>query len=76
MRKEILDALKEEVLKMEVQKLIQKTTLDVINGMNIPGSQTEEYARNKQMIAASLELSTLTIASLKKTIEKEDANGQ
>ena len=72
MEKTILEELKSEVTKMKVQLIVQKTMVDVINNLQIPGAQAAQYAQQKGFLENSLELSKLTVANLQKLIEKEE----
>lgn len=72
MEKKLLENLKKEIDNMEVQMLIQKTMLEEIDKMTIPGSQSVEFAKQKSFLESTLQLNQLVIASLKDKIKKEE----
>ena len=65
MEKKILDALKDEIVKMEVQVVVGETVLEAINKMSIPGANAEMYAQQKSLMEASNTLNKIVIAELK-----------
>jgi len=72
MEKRILDLLKEEVDRLEVQKIVMETTLKIMDGMKFPGAAMEQILEQKKMIESTSELNNVLIASLKERIKNEE----
>ena len=72
MEEKILNQLKEEIIKLEVQCIILEETCKILEVVNIKGAQAEEYAKQKMMLESSININRLLVANLKDKIKKED----
>ena len=72
MDKKVLEELKQEVVRMEAQLVVQKVMINVINNMKISGEQAMQVAQQKAFAENSYELNKIAVADLKQIIEEED----
>ena len=72
MDNKIKDLLAQEVLKMEVNNVVQETIIQIMNKMQIPGEIAGQVDNQKKFIESTLQLNKLVIADLKEKYFKEE----